>query len=651
MKPKHVLLYFFMVSHAVFAQDLLQHECGLALVRLRKPVTYYQEKYNDIAWGIHKLCILMEKQRNRGQDGVGFSVMQFDMPSGQSFMKRCRSSEKNALEHLFAHITNMLAETDTIPEGADDLSIKQRSRIIGEVYLGHLRYATHGGNSLKFSQPYRYKNSIPAKCLMLAGNFNMTNSVGIMRHIVSQGLAPSNKADTHLIINQISYCLDKAYEQALSAALTSTPSSTEACQIASDNLDIASAIRLAAAHWDGGYVFAGMVGNGDAFICRDPAGIRPGYYYVDEEIFAAASERSTLMNAFKISPEKVKEIPPAHLIVIKKDGSIEQHQFITPLPAQQCMFERIYFSRPNDPGIYQERKALGKMMARHLFQDLKYDVSTSVFCYIPHTSEISFYGLIEELHQLTFQRSYNRLVQAEKNHLSEREIIKMVQNKIRVEKLIFKDQVIRTFIANDTIRSNLVESIFDVTRGVISEDDTLIAFDDSIVRGTTLRQSLLKQLITLNPKKIIVLSAAPIIMYPDCYGIDMSQIGKLIGFQAAIELTKERDNQSLIDGIYKECLALRSSSPLSCYNPIKKLYDQFTQQELEEKIAELIYPHDSSWGKELKVMYQTIDEMHQAIPGYTGDWYFTGNYPTPGGYRVVINSFINWYNSNSERAY
>ncbi len=650
MKRTFVFLLLSIIPLLASAQDL-QHECGLALVRLFKPVAYYQKKYGSYAWGIHKLRLLMEKQRNRGQDSVGISAMQFDMPPQQPYMKRLRSTEKNALEHLFAKIDAKLLTLEDLGEDADDMTVKQRCSVVGELYLGHVRYATYAGRQIKFAQPCMYRNSIPAKCLTLAGNFNMTNSSEIMKITLSYGLAPSSNADTHLIMHQISYWLDKTYEEALTAAIQNVSSPSEASLIASRTLDITSAIRQAAAHWDGGYVFGGMVGNGDAFLCRDPAGIRPGYYYVDEELFAAASERSALMSVLNVSPDKIKEIPRAHLLIIKKDGTIEQHQFIDELPVSRCVFERVYFSRPNDPDIYQERKKLGNNLAHRLFKELGFNTQHSIFSYIPNTSEISFHGLIEELNKLIFERSYDQVLQSGIEHISNQEIIEMMRKKITVEKIIFKDLAIRTFIAHDAIRSNLVGNVYDVTRGVITNEDTLVVLDDSIVRGTTLRESIMKQLITLNPKRIIILSAAPIILYPDCYGIDMSQIGRLIGFQAAVALTKEQGNQQLLDEIYQECVALKKKNSNDSYNPVKKIYDQFTQHELEEKIAQLTYPLTSTWNKKLQVMYQTIDGLHRAIPDYTGDWYFTGNYPTPGGYKVVINSYINWYTSNTKRAY
>ncbi len=649
MKQKILLLLSATMSTFLIAGP--KHECGVALIRLFKPLSYYQTKYNDPARGIHIMRLLLEKQRNRGQDSVGVSVVQYDMPAGKSYMNRLRATDKNALEQLFAQIDSKLSILETLPTTADDITLKSNCSMLGEAYLGHVRYATYAGRKIKFAQPVMYRNSIPAKCLSLAGNFNMTNSSQIRDVILSYGLVPLTKADTHLIMHHISYWLDKTYEDALHTAFLHGTSSNNAARMGSTNLNILSAIQQSAKHWDGGYVFGGLIGNGDAFICRDPAGIRPGYYYVDDELFAAASERSALMNVLNVEPEKIQAIPPAHLIIIRKNGTIETHQFTQPLTQKSCTFERIYFSRSSDPDIYQERKSLGAQLANRVLQELENDTRHAIFSYIPNTSEISFHGLIEKLNLDVFEQSYEELSDAGSKQLSKKEIKTLLEKQISVEKLIFKDQAIRTFIAHDSIRSNLISNVYDVTRGVVTDKDTLLALDDSIVRGNTLRKSIMQRLIMLNPKKIVIISAAPIILYPDCYGIDMSQISTLIGFQAAIALTKERGNQKILDDIYQECVALKEKNFSGTHNPIKKLYAQFTQQEIEEKIAQLIYPEDSTWAGELRVLYQTIDGLHDAIPTYTGDWYFTGDYPTPGGYNVVINSYINWYTDNTKRAY
>lgn len=649
MKRIFPLMLSALISSFIYAGP--KHECGIAMVRLLKPLNYYQKTYGDAARGIHILRLLMEKQRNRGQDSVGISALQFDMPAGKSYMNRLRATDKNALENLFTQIDEKLLALQDVPEDANNMLLKNTCDVIGEAYLGHVRYATYAGRKIKLAQPCMYRNSIPAKCLTLAGNFNMTNSNEIKKEILSYGLAPLTKADTHLVMHQISYWLDKAYEETMHTAFLHRTSSDEAARMASNNLNILSAVSHAALHWDGGYVFGGLIGNGDAFICRDPAGIRPGFYYANDEIFAAASERSALMNVLNVAPEQVKEIPPAHIIIIRKNGTIEQHKFTKPLPKKACSFERIYFSRSSDPDIYQERKALGKVLAERVLEELDGDTTHAQFSYIPNTSEISFYGLVDELNHRVLKASYAHLSQAGTRQLSEKEIKSLLKKQIAVEKLVFKDQAIRTFIAHDAIRSNLISNVYDVTRGVVSEKDTLLVLDDSIIRGATLRKSIMQRLVMLNPKKIVVISAAPIILYPDCYGIDMSQISTLIGFQAAIALTKERGNQELLDAMYQECVALKERGDPITYNPLKKLYEQYTQLELEEKIAELIYPSNTEWNGKLRVLYQTIEGLHAAIPNYSGDWYFTGDYPTHGGYRVVVESYINWYTNNTKRAY
>ncbi len=644
------LLILTLFSSSFTSAQTLQHECGIAFIRLFKPIAHYRQKYHDAAWGLHKVCLLMEKQRNRGQDNVGISTMQFDMPPGQSYLRRVRSADRNALEDLFATIDKRLRPLSEISPEENDFVLKQQCNLIGEIYLGHVRYATYAGRAIEFCQPCVYKNSIPAKCLSLAGNFNMTNSSAIMKEILSYGLAASSRADTHLLMHHVSYWIDKAYEYSKAKALQEGYTPAQAAELASNNLDVVYALRRAASHWDGGYVFAGILGNGDSFICRDPAGIRPGYYYMNDELFAAASERSAITNVLSVAPDEVKEIPPAHVLIIKKDGSVEPHRFTQELPLRRCVFERIYFSRANDPDIYQERKRLGNNLASRLFEELGKDVSHSVFSYIPNTSEISFCGLVEKLNQLVFDHAYDQL-KASGTEITDQEIKELMRRHANVEKLIFKDQAIRTFIAHEEIRSNLASSVYDVTRGVASDQDTLIAVDDSVVRGTTLRESIIKQLIQLNPKKIIIVSAAPLIMYPDCYGIDMSLFGRLIAFQAAVALTKDRGNKPFLDELYQECVSLKKTGQPISYNPVKKLYDQFTQQEIEQKVAELVYPHQSNWKNELQVIYQSVEGMQQAIPEYTGDWYFTGNYPTAGGNAVVVNSYINWYTASTTRAY
>jgi amidophosphoribosyltransferase len=622
----------------------------VAFVRLFKPVQYYHTTYHDRAWGIHKVCLLLEKQRNRGQDSVGLSVMQCDMPSGYPFMKRYRFCQEEALKVLLSKVNDKVKVAEEVPITLPDIEFKKQARVIGEIYLGHLRYGTHGGNKLKRAQPYLYENSIPAKCLLLAGNFNMTNNREIMQRITYCGINPIDSGDTHLLITQLSYAIDRAYEQALSTHRKTDGdiSIEQASREAAKEIDIAQAIRYASAEWDGGYMLAGAIGNGDSFIMRDPAGIRSGYFYYNDEYFAAASERSALMNAFNLAPEKIQEVQPGTVIVIKKNGDIRFHQFKEALPLARCVFERIYFSRPCDPDIYKERKSLGVELAKRLYHQID-NLQDAIFCYIPNTAEISFYGLVQEMNKLSLTEKLQQ-VRRGSIELSDEKIQEILHQKCRVEKLLFKDQSIRTFIANEAIRSDLISKVYDATRGIVKESDTLITIDDSIVRGATLRQSIIKCLITLNPKKIIILSAAPIVLYPDCYGVDISQIGSLIGFQAAIALTKERGNQQLIQAIYQECLALKEA-PQDGYNPIKKIYDQFSQQELENKIAQMVYPTDSRWRGELQVIYQSVEGMHKAIPDYTGDWYFTGNYPTPGGFKVVITSYINWYQNNNQRAY
>jgi amidophosphoribosyltransferase len=636
MKRHHFFYFFCLISFQfsfITAQEI-KHECGLALVRLLRPLEFYQEKYGDMMWGLNKTCLLLEKQRNRGQDGAGIAVVKFEMPFGKHYLKRLRFAQDYALEHLLAFISQKIKEfpARTI---IDSFALKEQFDYAGEVYLGHVRYGTYAGRGIEFCQPCVYKSSIPAKSLAIAGNFNMTNSDELKNEITQWDVAPTSVSDTQLILHQLSYLLDQKYEK--------KSHNNESCTIA-------SIIAQAAHNWDGGYVFAGMLGNGDAFVCRDPSAIRPGFYFLNDEVFAVASERAALASVFNISYEDIKEIPAAHVISLKKDGTISITPFMNPFIARQCVFERIYFSRGHDPAICQERKNLGKQLAVRIFEELNQDITHTLFSFIPNTAEISFLGLTEELSQLSFFHHRQLLFTKFHDQISAQEIDQLMNKKIRAAKVIYKDQMLRTFISHESTRSDLASNVYDISKGIVNDDDTLVVIDDSIVRGTTLKNSIMKQLIQLQPAHIIVLSAAPMILYPDCYGIDMSQIGHLIAFKAAVELTHERGNAKLFDEIYEECIALQKEKHIQ-HNPLKKIYEQFSQTELEQKIAHLVTPNVKNWNGSIRVLFQTIEGLHAAIPQFTGDWYFTGNYPTPGGYRVLINSYINWYNGIEKRSY
>lgn len=629
MNIRYVLL--FLITSSVFTSkpsEEIGHECGLALVRLRKPLSYYQEKYNDSGWGARKVCALIEEQRNRGQDGAGLAVMKFDMSPGEPYLYRTRNAESNAVDMLLDTVFTDIADID---QWNDAGTLKRTVEFLGEIYLGHVRYGTHSNNSVRCCQPYVCKNSVASKTFALAGNFNMSNSRELCEHLVTYGLAPTSESDTQVILELISYCLKQ--EHIRLATRFETVHGKELADLIAQEIDIVRVLNNASTSWDGGYVFAGILGNGDSFVCRDPAGIRPGYIYINDEVIAAASERTALVNAFSVDPSHIQELQPAHVLVIKKDGSYKQDQFTQPLPLRPCSFERIYFSRSNDPAIYAERKTLGKNLAPRILQELGNDIEHAIFTYIPNSSETAFIGLVEELNRLVYEQGINRK-----------------QHAVRVEKLVHKNQRLRTFIANDTNRRNLVARLYTMTKGIVKPTDTLVVLDDSIVRGTTLRESIIRELILLNPKRIIFISSAPPVMYPDCYGIDMSQLGRFIAFQAALELLKECGNESLLEELYTQCMSQKDLHPCQMINYVQELYKNFTLEEISAKIAQIITP-TSEWAKKITIIYQTIDGLHTAMPDYSGDWYFTGNYPTPGGYKVLNTSYLQWYQGLDRRAY
>lgn len=614
MRSTAALIVLLMFSFTLGAEEI-GHECGFALVRLRKPLEYYRDTYGHSGWGTIKLCSLIEEQRNRGQDSAGIAVMQFDVPAGEAYLHRMRNADQNAVDGLLTSVFSKLQD--------------DHSSVIGQACLGHVRYGTHSANSLSCCQPYLCKNSVASKTFALAGNFNMSNAKELCQQLVNYGLAPTSESDTQVILEMISYCLKQEHLK-LAKTFKSLSGKELADRIAQE-LCIESVLSQASASWDGGYVFAGILGNGQAFVCRDPAGIRPGFFYVNDEVIAAASERTALMNSFNINHDQIQEIKPGHVLVILKDGSYYQSQFTQLLPERQCSFERIYFSRSNDPAIYQERKDLGKNLAERVLASIGDDIDNAIFTYVPNSSEVAFIGLVEEL-----------------NHL----LNDQAKPAVHVEKLVHKNQRLRTFITNDRQRNNLVAHLYSMTKDLVKPTDTLVVVDDSIVRGTTLRESIIRELVSLNPKRIIFVSSAPPVMYPDCYGIDMSQIGRFIAFEAAVSLLREQDKESVLESINAQCIAQKDSSPNQVINHVQKLYEQFTLEEISAKIAQMIHPGKTmGWSGTIEVIYQTIDGLHAAMPNYSGDWYFTGNYPTAGGFKVLNTSFMQWYKGCDKRAY
>ncbi|MBT8484369.1 MAG: amidophosphoribosyltransferase [Phycisphaerales bacterium] len=635
--------------------DFIGHECGLALVRLRQPLSYYRDRYADAAWGLRRLYLLMEKQHNRGQDGAGVATVKFDMPPGEQFMLRVRSSKHNALERVFDAVTRDLRVSSTPTSKMTDEAIKHRCDFVGEVHVGHLRYGTHSGHQLTQCHPLIRKNNTASRNLAIAGNFNMTNSKELFAQLVEYGLNPVGDSDTQVVLERLGYFLDREHEH---LGVSMGPESFRGlegrplAEEVSRELDLTRMMRKSAHGWDGGYTFVGVLGNGDAFACRDPAGIRPGFFYIDDEVVAVASERAALANVFDVDPASIEAIKPGHTLVIKRDGRIDHTAFAEPLELRQCTFERIYFSRGNDPDIYRERKALGRLLAPRVLEAIDHDVEHAVFSFVPNTAESAYVGLIEEITHLTRARRAERLWEKIRAGNAHRGDLKEILNgHIRAEKIAHKDQRLRTFIAHDSARRDLVLHIYDITRGVVEPDDTLVVIDDSIVRGTTLRESIITILSRLAPRRILILSSAPPIMYPDCYGIDMSQLGRFIAFEAAVALLHERNQESVLDDVEARCRAMLRREDDRLENPVAAIYESFTLDEISAKVAQLARPATIEWDGEVEVMYQSVEGLRAAMPGHTGDWYFTGRYPTPGGYRVLSRSYLNWRKRMDVRAY
>jgi amidophosphoribosyltransferase len=636
--------------------DFIGHECGLALVRLRQPLTYYLDRYGDAAWGLRRLYLLMEKQHNRGQDGAGLAAVKFDMPPGEKYLLRVRSDKHNAIERIFDVVMKDINSTRRNRWSTmDDAAMKHRCEFLGELFLGHLRYGTHSGNTRANCHPLVRKNNIASRNLALAGNFNLTNAPFIFRQLVEYGLNPVGESDTEVVLERLGYFLDREHDH---LRTTMGPESfmgldgRELAEQISQDLDFERILRKASDGWDGGYVFAALAGNGDAFVCRDRSGIRPGFFYIDEEVVAMASERAALANVFNVDPERVEAIRPAHVLILKRDGTIEHVPYAEPNEIRQCTFERIYFSRGNDPDIYAERKRLGEYLAPRVLEAVDHDVEHCVFSFIPNTAESAYIGLTEEVDRITREREADRLWQRiESGDAAREDLGKLLNGHIRAEKIAHKDQRMRTFITHDAARRDLVLHVYDITRGVVRPDDSLIVLDDSIVRGTTLRESIITILSRLNPKRIIIVSSAPPIMYPDCYGIDMSQLGRFIAFEAAIGLLRDHDEEDLLDEVERLCLEQVDKPDYKLVNHVQRIYDRFTLDEISAKVAELVRPPDIPWTGPIDVIYQRVDDLRRAMPAHTGDWYFTGRYPTPGGYRVLNQSFLNWRQKIDVRAY
>ena len=629
--------------------DPIKHECGIALIRLLKPIDYYLKKYGTALYGLNKLCLLMEKQYNRGQDGAGIACIKHDMLPGQKYLSRTRSASNSPIKDIFDGINNEIKDKCKNGNTSDPLWFKENLQFCGELLLGHLRYGTFGKNDINACHPIMRENNWPSKSLVLAGNFNLTNVEELFNILVDIGQHPEAKTDTITMLEKIGHFLDEENEELVRKYKADGFTKKEISGLIAKNIDIQKILKDTCKKWDGGYTIAGLLGHGDAFVFRDPAGIRPAYYYKDDEIVVVSSERSPIQTAFNVSKDKVQEIKPAHALIIKKNGLVAEKSFIKELPRKACSFERIYFSRGSDHSIYRERKKLGYLITPRVVRSINYDFENTVFSYIPNTSEVCFYGMIEKMISMCNNYKKDKILEAGKNITNE-EIDRIFAVNPRFEKIAVKDVKLRTFIASDIQRDDLVAHVYDITYGTVRKGvDTLVAIDDSIVRGTTLKESILKILDRLGAKKIIIVSSAPQIRYPDCYGIDMAKLNDFIAFKAAISLLKETGQEHVINETYKKAKADEHLSKEKMINHVKDIYAPFTPEQISAKIAELIAPPEIN--AELEFIFQTIENLHDACPNHTGDWYFTGNYPTPGGNKVVNQSFINFVEGKNERAY
>jgi amidophosphoribosyltransferase len=632
--------------------DPIHHECGIALVRLLKPLEHYAQHYQTTTYGLQKLYLLLEKQHNRGQDGAGIANIKFDTPPGQRYISRYRSNEPQALRAVFEKINNRFdAVANKNPQAMlDPIWMKQNLPFTGELFLGHLRYGTYGGNSIESCHPFLRQNNWKTRNLVVAGNFNLTNVEELFQHLVDLGQHPKEKSDTVTVMERIGHFLDRENDR-LMQQYASENLSLDACveRVAQD-LDLVNILQESSKKWDGGYVMAGLLGHGDAFVLRDPNGIRPCYYYMDDEVLVVASERPAIQTAFNLKVEQVLELPPGEAIISKRNGVPFTARVNPAAPKASCSFERIYFSRGSDADIYRERKALGEELCDAVLSAIHSDWKSTVFSYIPNTAETAFLGLLQGMETRLLSEQLNRLV-SQSSRLSESDLSEIVGQRLRVEKLAIKDAKLRTFITNDQQRNDLVAHVYDVTYGTVRPGmDQVVVVDDSIVRGTTLKQSILRMLDRLEPKKIVVVSSAPQIRYPDCYGIDMAKLGDFIAFQAVVSLVNKRGMQDLLEEVeQRAAAALEAPAGTPIENAVKALYAPFSDAEVSAEIASLLTP--PGLKAKVEVVFQTLNGLHQACPNHRGDWYFSGNYPTPGGMRVVNRAFLNYRQGNTKRAY
>lgn len=631
--------------------DAIKHECGIALLRLLKPLEYYQQKYGTPFYGLHKMYLLMEKQHNRGQDGAGIANIKLDMQPGERYIGRVRSNDSQPIQDIFKQINSHINELlKSYPEAkADVQALKKLIPYLGEVYLGHVRYGTFGKNSIENVHPFLRENNWIYRNLILAGNFNLTNVNELFNKLVELGQHPIAKTDTITVMERIGHFLDNEVEECYRRLKQEGISKREASPLIMEQLDMVKVLKRAAARWDGGYAMAGIVGHGVSFVIRDPAAIRPAYYYKDDEVVVVASERAVIQTAFNAPFEQVEELPAGAAILIKRDGSSQIEQILEPTERKACSFERIYFSRGSDQEIYLERKKLGALLLPQVLRSIDNDLKNTVFSYIPNTAETSFFGLIEAVSEHLNQKKKQQILQQGAT-LNEACLNEILSVRPRIEKVAIKDVKLRTFITEDAGREDMVAHVYDITYGSVRKhEDNLVIIDDSIVRGTTLKKSILNILNRLEPKKITVLSSAPQIRYPDCYGIDMARLEDLIAFEATLALHKDAGTYEVVEAIYKKCLAQKNKPDEEIINYVKELYAPFTTEQISLKITELLRPE--AMQCDLDIIFQSVENLHKACPKNLGDWYFTGDYPTVGGNRVVNQAFINFYEGNKQRAY
>ena len=622
--------------------DAIKHECGIAVLRLKKPLEFYLKKYGTAFYGLNKMYLMMEKQHNRGQDGAGLVNIKLDMEAGERYISRHRSIDSKPIQDIFNKINARFQEiADVNPDLLNDIDyLKKNAGFTGEVFLGHLRYGTFGRNSIEACHPFLRQNNWMTKNLVVAGNFNMTNVDELFDVLVKLGQHPKEKSDTVTVMEKIGHFLDLENDKLYDDLKKAGYSNVDIYEHIAKNVNLVNILKKASEDWDGGYAMAGIIGHGDTFVLRDPNGIRPAYWYEDDEVCVVCSERPVIQTAFNCDPAKIQELTPGAALIIKKDASVRVEQINQQQERLACSFERIYFSRGNDADIYEERKNLGRLICPQILDKVNHDLDNTVFSFIPNTAETAFYGMIKALEDYLNQRKFKAINESQEK-LSEEQLSNILFQRARIEKIAIKDAKLRTFITQDASRDDMVAHVYDMTYGSIKKGvDTLVVIDDSIVRGTTLKQSIIKMLDRLGPKKIVVVSSAPQIRYPDCYGIDMAKMGDFIAFQAAVSLHKDLGTEDQLTAIYNKCKEQEHLPKELVKNYVQEVYAPFNNEIISKKIAELLTPPGTN--AEIEIVYQSVDNLHKACPNNLGDWYFTGNYPTTGGTKVLNTSFINF---------